>query len=154
MRGVFFVKKVENGGVFCRKKVENGVFCKKSKPFLNAGCIMYSISIFILHFTHLGGAYAPNAPPCLRAWFLGEGTASPLPTTYGVWEGAGAGAEHRPLKGFLAFYRGVAWLLLELIGRQVRGDGPFAPSPPLQSAYGRLSFRNTGCSESRQGECV
>ena len=24
---------------------------------------MYSISIFILHFTYLGGAYAPNAPP-------------------------------------------------------------------------------------------
>jgi len=38
----------------------------KSGPFLNAGCIMYSTSIFILHFrpTYLGeGAYAPNAPP-------------------------------------------------------------------------------------------
>ena len=27
---------------------------------------MYSISIFfILHFTYMGGAYAPNAPACL-----------------------------------------------------------------------------------------
>ena len=24
---------------------------------------MYSIGIFILHFTYLGGEYAPNAPP-------------------------------------------------------------------------------------------
>jgi len=60
--GMFFVKKMENGGCFV-KKVENGFFCKKSGPFLNVGCIMYSISIF-LHFTYLG-AYAP---PCLRAW--------------------------------------------------------------------------------------
>ena len=29
---------------------------QKSGPFFNAGCIMYSISIFILHFTYLGGA--------------------------------------------------------------------------------------------------
>ena len=30
-------------------------FVKKSGPFLNAGCIMYSISIFyILHFTYSG----------------------------------------------------------------------------------------------------
>jgi len=47
---------VENGGVFC-----------KNEPFFNAGCIMCSIGIFILHFTYWGGAYAPNAPPCLRA---------------------------------------------------------------------------------------
>jgi len=39
-----------------------GVFVK-SGPFLNAGCIMYSINIFISHFTYLGDAYAPNAPP-------------------------------------------------------------------------------------------
>ena len=45
-----------------------GSFCKKSGAFLNAGCIMYSISIFILHFTYLGGSYVPNTPlPCLRA---------------------------------------------------------------------------------------
>ena len=37
-----------------------GFFVKKSEPFLNAGCIMYSISIF-LHFTYLG-AYAPPLP--------------------------------------------------------------------------------------------
>ena len=34
-------------------------FFVKSGPFLNAGCIMYSISIFILHFTYLGGAFMP-----------------------------------------------------------------------------------------------
>jgi len=52
------------GGVFC-KKVENGGVFLKSGPFLNAGCIKYSISIFfILHFTYLrGGAYTPNALP-------------------------------------------------------------------------------------------
>jgi len=37
----------------------------KSRPFLNAGCIMYSISIFIYFTFYLfgGSAYAPNAPP-------------------------------------------------------------------------------------------
>ena len=39
--GVFFVKKVKNGSCF---------FVKKSGPFLNAGCIMYSISIFYFTF--------------------------------------------------------------------------------------------------------
>jgi len=39
-----------------------GVFFVKSGPFLNAECIMYSIGIFILHFTYLG-VYAPNTPP-------------------------------------------------------------------------------------------
>jgi len=58
--------------VFFVKKVENGVFCKKSGPFLNAGGIMYSISIFILHFTYLGGAYAPNAPPSLPTGLGGQ----------------------------------------------------------------------------------
>ena len=34
-----------------------GCFFVKSGPFLNARCIMYSISIFfILHFTYLGDA--------------------------------------------------------------------------------------------------
>ena len=37
------------------KKVENGgVFCKKSGPFLNAGCIMYSIGIFYFTFYLFG----------------------------------------------------------------------------------------------------
>jgi len=45
---------VENRGCFV--KVENGGFFVKSGPFLDAGCILYSISIFlILHFTYLGG---------------------------------------------------------------------------------------------------
>jgi len=35
----------------------------KNGPFLNAKCIMYSISIFYFTFYSLGrGAYAPNAP--------------------------------------------------------------------------------------------
>ena len=50
--GWFFVKKVENGGVFFVKKGENWelFFFVKSGPFLNAGCIMYSISIFYFTF--------------------------------------------------------------------------------------------------------
>ena len=68
--GMFFCKKVENG-VFV-KKWKMGVFCKKSGKwgcvvksglFLNAGCIMYSISIFYFTFYLFGGgAYASNAP--------------------------------------------------------------------------------------------
>jgi len=57
--GGAFVKKWKIWGAFC-KKVENGFFVKKSGkwgvvksgPFLNAGCIMYSISIFYLPFTY------------------------------------------------------------------------------------------------------
>jgi len=40
---------------------------QKSGYFLNAGCIMYSISIFYFTFYFFGGAYAPSTPPCLRA---------------------------------------------------------------------------------------
>ena len=40
-----------------------GRFCKKVERFLNAGCIVYSISIFYFTFYLFGGAYAPNAPP-------------------------------------------------------------------------------------------
>jgi len=56
--GDAFCKKVENEGYFLYKKSGKWGVCffVKSGPFLNAGCIMYSISIFILHFTHLGGA--------------------------------------------------------------------------------------------------
>jgi len=56
--GGYFVKKVENVEVF---------FCK-SGPFLKAGCIMYSISIFYFAFYLFGGGgeYAPNARPCLH----------------------------------------------------------------------------------------
>jgi len=60
--GVFFVKKWKMGG------------CVKSGPFLNAWCIMYSISIFYFIFYLFGGAYAPNAPPAYGpeplVWFL------------------------------------------------------------------------------------
>jgi len=39
------------------------LFCKKSGPFLNAGCIVYSICIFYFTFYLFGCAYAPNVPP-------------------------------------------------------------------------------------------
>jgi len=42
--GCFFVKKRWKMKVFSLKKWKMGVFSKKSGPFLNAGCIMYSIS--------------------------------------------------------------------------------------------------------------
>jgi len=44
--GVLFVRKTGKCG---------GVFCKKSGPFLNAGCIMYSISFFNFTFYLFGG---------------------------------------------------------------------------------------------------
>ena len=48
------------GGVFSVKKVENwGLLFVKGGPFLNAGCIMYGISIFYFTFFLLEGAYAP-----------------------------------------------------------------------------------------------
>ena len=70
---MFFVKKWKMGGCkkvknkcvfFCKKSGKWGVFFVKSGPFLNAGCIMYSISIF-LHFTYLGVRTQPTHPtPC------------------------------------------------------------------------------------------
>ena len=52
------------GGCFIVKSGKWGVFfCKKSGPFLNAGCIMNSISIFILHFTYLGGCVRTQRTP-------------------------------------------------------------------------------------------
>jgi len=44
-------------------KFGGGVLFVKSGPFLSAGCIMYSLSIFYFTFYFLGGAYEPNAPP-------------------------------------------------------------------------------------------
>jgi len=62
-KGVFCKKKVENRGCFVKKVQNEGVlFCKKSESFVNAGCIMYIISIFYFTF-YLSGGYAPNAPP-------------------------------------------------------------------------------------------
>jgi len=52
------------GGCFV-KKWKMGVFFLKSGPFLNAGCIKYSISIFYFTFYLFeGGAYAPNTRAC------------------------------------------------------------------------------------------
>ena len=57
-------------------------FVKKSGPFLNAGCIMYSISIFILFYILLiwGGAYTPNAP--LPVYGPGQSTVAYLTLSF------------------------------------------------------------------------
>ena len=61
--------------VFCKKSGKwelffvkqnwkmGGGFVKKSGPFLDAGCIMYSISIFYYTFYLFGGVYAPQPLP-------------------------------------------------------------------------------------------
>jgi len=61
--GVCFCKKSGKWGCFFCKKVENWGSVK-SGSFLNAGCIMYSITIFYFTFYLglLGGAYVPNPP--------------------------------------------------------------------------------------------
>jgi len=46
------------GGCFLSKKVD---------LFSTQGALCTVSVFFILHFTYLGGAYAPNAPACLRA---------------------------------------------------------------------------------------
>jgi len=47
---VLFVKMWKMGG--CKKVKNRGCFLVKSGPFLNAGCIMYTVPAFvILHFT-------------------------------------------------------------------------------------------------------
>jgi len=69
MRECVFVKKVENGGVFCCKIVENWGLVK-SGSFLNAGCIMYTITIFLFYILlmPIGGMRThPTHPVCLRA---------------------------------------------------------------------------------------
>jgi len=58
LHGEVFFEKKWKWGVFYKKVENGGVFCKKSGPFLNAGCIMYSISIFYFTFYLFGGAYA------------------------------------------------------------------------------------------------
>jgi len=57
-------QKIKWGCALVKKwKMGGGVFCKKSGPFLNAGCIMYSISFyFILHFIYLGVRPHPTDP--------------------------------------------------------------------------------------------
>jgi len=56
-------KKVENGGCFVKKWTFPQRMVYYVVSVLQYTTVYYSISIFILHFTHLGGAYAPNAPP-------------------------------------------------------------------------------------------
>jgi len=58
--GVFFVKKWKMGGAFC-KKVD----------FSSTQGALCTVSVFfILHFTYLGSAYAPNAPPAYTGLLL------------------------------------------------------------------------------------
>ena len=66
---VFFCKKSGKWGLaFLVKKWKMGVFfVKKSGPFLNAGCIMYSIGIFYFTFYLFGGMRTlPMYPPAYR----------------------------------------------------------------------------------------
>jgi len=72
MGGVFFCKKkAESGGVFFCKKVENGGgFVKKVDLSTTHGALCTVSVFFILHFTYLGGAYAPNAPPAYGPEFV------------------------------------------------------------------------------------
>jgi len=42
-------RRQEMGGVFFKKVENGGVLFVKSGPFLNPGCIMYSISIFLFY---------------------------------------------------------------------------------------------------------
>ena len=71
---------MENGGVFVKKSGKWGCFVK-SGPFLNAGGIMYSISIFLFYTLLIGGCvYAPNAQRRSQAGVLGvPGTPNPIP---------------------------------------------------------------------------
>ena len=64
------VKKVENEGCFLVKIVEKGGFVKKGGvlfakcgPFFNAGCIMYSISIFYILLIWGGGGVRNQRTP-------------------------------------------------------------------------------------------
>ena len=70
-----------------------GVFFEKSGPFLNAGCIMYSISIFYYTFYLFGGgvrthpthppAYGPRSTqPCIP-----PGSLNRVPASAGVTAG-------------------------------------------------------------------
>ena len=53
--GMFFVKKVENGGVFVKK----WTFPQRRVLYVHCTASVF----FILRFTNLRGAYTPNAPP-------------------------------------------------------------------------------------------
>jgi len=79
------------GVFFCKQKWKMGVFfCKKSGPFLNAGCIMYGISIFLFFYFILQRtptAYGPVSLLALGAIFA----ASLYDDKHGVLAGECAG---------------------------------------------------------------
>jgi len=77
---VFFCKKNRKiGGVFCKKKwkwvffVKSGkcrcvFFCKKWTFFQRRVHHVQYQYFFLFYILLIWGAYAPNAPPCIRAW--------------------------------------------------------------------------------------
>ena len=63
-------QEIKWGVLFCKRKWKmGGVFCTKVDLSSTQGALCTVSVFFILHFTYLGGAYAPNAPPCLRACY-------------------------------------------------------------------------------------
>ena len=62
-----------------RQEMKWGGFVK-SGPFLNAGCIMYRISIFYFTF------YLSYTPPCLRAWDNRKGSNGKLGDDWRILE--------------------------------------------------------------------
>jgi len=62
--GMFFVKKVENGGCFV-KKVENGFFVKKRVDLSSMQGALCTVSVFFYILLIWGHTHPP---PCLRAW--------------------------------------------------------------------------------------
>jgi len=76
--------------VFCKKKCKMGVFFVKSGPFLNAGCIIYSISIFLFYILLiLGGGVRTHRT-------------HPLPT--GLWHSSFRGPVGPPSAPELSLY--------------------------------------------------
>ena len=80
--GLRFVKKWKMGGAFFVKTSGKwGVFfCKKSGHFLNAGWIMYSISIFYFTFYLFGGCVRTQRTPSTYGPGLAKNFGSLVPT--------------------------------------------------------------------------
>jgi len=87
-------------GAFRKKSGKWGVFfCKKSGPFLNAGCIMYSISIFLFYILLIWGCVRTQPTPFLRACFDKKNR------VHGVSKNTGQAACHRSVKHVTASQR-------------------------------------------------
>jgi len=66
---MFFCKKKWKMGVFFGKKSEKCFFCKKVDLSSTQGALgpYVQYQYFLFYILLIWGAYAPNAPPCLRA---------------------------------------------------------------------------------------